>query len=165
MSLDLHRQSVSGDVVAISGATITATVNVSGNVVQISGQSVSANVSGQVVQISGQAMTTNISGNVVNISGQITSVGTSFLPNALTQVNDLSGGVLLPSGAVFSMVVLNMSGNGPIWLGGTGSKRAISGTGPILYASQSIALGLNNFNLVSVFGITSGNYVTSWGVA
>jgi len=60
-------------------------VDISGQVVDISGQTVVVDISGQVVDISGQTVVVDISGQVVDISGQVVDI------SGQTVVVDISG--------------------------------------------------------------------------
>ena len=92
-------------------------------------------------------------------------VGSSIITAGLTQVNELSGGVFLGSGAVFSILVSNISGNAPVWIGGTsGTSVPVSGRGLVLYGgAPPIELRLNSVEDIRIAG-SSGNLVSWVGI-
>jgi hypothetical protein len=89
-------------------------------------------------------------------------VGSSLITGGLTQVNEFSGGGFLGSGAVFSILISNISGNAPIWIGGTsGTSVPTSGRGLILYGSDPpVEIRVNSVEDIKVTGV-SGQLV-SW---
>jgi len=74
---------ISGQTVDISGQTVV--VDISGQTVDISGQTVVVDISGQTVDISGQTVVVDISGQKVDISGQTVDI------SGQTVVVDISG--------------------------------------------------------------------------
>ena len=127
--------------------------------------SFSANVSGNVVVISTSGQGVWVSGSV-SVSGNTTfEFGTSVFAPAMTQLNDLSGGVLLPSGSVFGFSIINLLGNSAVWLGGTGTMALESGKGGPLYGGGSIDFKLSNPNLVSAIATVSGQWVSVIGAS
>ena len=157
--------SVSGNMVSISGQAVTnsgVAVRISGSMVSISGQPVS--VSGNMVSISGQVV--NVSGNVVNTSGNaFVEFGTVLRLNTSgTICTSLSGGTELHSGIVFAVNLRNLSGNAPIYVGGTGSESPFSGKGMLLFSNESQEYRVDNFNRIRVFATTSGQRVRAIAV-
>ena len=76
---------ISGQTVDISGQTVV--VDISGQTVDISGQTVVVDISGQTVDISGQTVVVDISGQKVDISGQtvvVSSTDITTIANALS---------------------------------------------------------------------------------
>lgn len=150
---------ISGQLVAVSGLVATS---VSGNMVSVSGQPVS--VSGNMVSVSGQPVT--VSGNVVNTSGNVNfDFGTVIRTTSGTIVTSLSGGTELGSGIVINVTVRNLSGNGPMYIGGTGTEAPFSGKGMILFGNESQTYDIDNFNKIRLFANTSGQRVRVIGVA
>lgn len=98
----------------------------------------------------------------MGLIGRSFEVGSSLMAGGVTQVNELSGGAFLGSGAVFSVLVRNLSGNAPIWIGGTsGTNMPVSGRGLILYGGEPpVEIKVNSVDDIRVAG-TSGQLV-SW---
>lgn len=133
---------VSGEVVQISGQAVTAKVSgetmiakVSGETIiaKVSGETVTAKVSGEVVKISGETVTAKVSGEVVKVSGETISIETptTVKTGPIQVVTAASGGQVLHSGAVKSAIVRANTGNsGNIAVGGSSDR-------PWLAASDS----------------------------
>ena len=172
---------MSGQLVAVSGLVATSIsgniVNTSGQVSIISGQPVlisgqlvavsgliATSVSGNMVSVSGQPA--NVSGNVVNTSGNVNyDFGTIIRTTSGTIVTSLSGGTELGSGVVINLTVRNISGNAPMYIGGTGSEAPFSGKGMILFGNESQTFDIDNFNKIRLFANTSGQRARVIGVA
>lgn len=93
-------------------------------------------------------------------------VGIIVRGRPLLQLNSLSGGVQLLSGAIASVTLKNLTGNGDVYVGGSGTGNApYSGYGFLLAGGEGISLGLRNFTQVSLFAANSGDFVTYFGVA
>lgn len=145
---------ISGDIIQISGQAVT----VSGDIVQISGQQV------QVINASGQCLCANISGDIVQISGEavtisgniVSMLAPTLLRNNCTQITSFSGGTQLSSGVIVFVQVQNQIGNDPMYIGGVGIN---SGKGPALVAGQIIPISINNLNNVYLNATTSGQFV------
>lgn len=161
MSVGLTLQASS--LLSISGNTVYLASGF--NVVQISGQTVniagtitaSTNISGQTVYLVNDQIN-----NVVWISGQNTvEFGAGITANVDTQCTSLSGGTELYSGVIFSVSIVNLSGNQPVRVGGTGTNSPNSGRGIILYAGAAWDVRVNNLNQVRVYASRSGEFV-SW---
>lgn len=91
--------------------------------------------------------------------------GTTLLTGPLVNVTGISGGGFLGSGAAFSVTVLNISGNNPMWVGANASGQTpVSGTGFILYAGASLSLRVDNIGDVKIMAETSGQLVSYIGV-
>lgn len=131
--------------------------------VNLGAASVTVDISGDPVTVSGN--TVQISGQIVNTSGNVAvEFGTSLRTAGLTQATSLSGGVLLGSGAVFSVTMISISGNAPMWVGGVGSFAPFSGTGLIVYPGSAVSLKVNAVDTIRVFAETSGQKVSWLGV-
>lgn len=171
---DIVRARISGDVVKISGEVvkisgekvhpITASgdyVVVSGNLMITSGD-VRAHISGDVVKISGETIIAKISGEIVKISGEAVGiVAPALIRQGYTKIGSvppLSGSTYLFSGVVLSVKVCNLSGNNPIWLGGTTVN---SGDGLELLGEKCDEFDIDNLNDVYLYAYTSGQLV-SW---
>jgi len=98
----------------------------------------------------------------MGLIGRSFEVGSSLMTGGLTQVNEFSGGVFLGSGAVFSVLVSNISGNAPVWIGGTsGANVPTSGRGLILYGGAApTEIRINSVDKIKITGV-SGQLV-SW---
>lgn len=121
-------------------------------------------ISGDPVSVSGQAVT--VSGNVVNTSGMVNNdYGTVIRTTSGTIITSLSGGTELGSGVVINLTVRNLSGNAPMYIGGTGSEAPFSGKGMILFGNESQVFDIDNFNKIRLFANTSGQRVRVIGVA
>ena len=128
----------------------------SGDYVSISGEVITS-MSGNIIQISGQSVVSSMSGNTVQISGQIVSVGPSLLAG-YTTIGSISGGTQLSSGPIIQSTVKNISGNATMWVGPSGID---SGIGYILLANDTTPeLRVNNLNNIFVFAETSGQNVS-----
>jgi len=168
---------VSGETVSVAsgveiiwrGVQVSGTVEVSGGVV-VSG-TVRAEVSGDIVKISGETVslqsgTTVLleSGTKVKVSGEVLKV---IAPSALladyVQITDQSGGTELASGAIVHVTVTNINESGHVWVGPAG---ILSGDGYLLEAMghrpalASIGMDVDNLNKVYVFAEMSGDYVS-----
>ena len=156
---------LSGDPVSISGQPVSVSgnaVRISGSMVSISGQPVS--VSGNMVSISGQPVT--VSGNAINTSGNVNyNYGTVIRTTSGTIATSLSGGTELGSGITNKFTIRNLSGNAPVYIGGTGSEAPFSGKGMILFGNESQEFEVDNFNRMRVFAVTSGQRVRVIGWA
>lgn len=126
--------------VDLSGTTITATTNISGQTVFLASGS-----------------------NNVNISGSVFEFGSSLLTANTTVVPSLSGGAFLGSGAVFEVKLRPVSGNAPMWIGGAaGTNVPFSGHGILLYHSDDpMILKVGDVGEVKAFAETSGQRL-SW---
>lgn len=102
----------------------------------------------------------------MGLIGRTFQVGSSLTTGGLTQVNELSGGAFLGSGAVFSVLVRNLSGNAPVWIGGTsGTNTPVSGRGLIVYGGEPpIEIPVNAVDDIRIVG-TSGQLVSWVGLA
>lgn len=162
---------IAGGSVSISGLALNisgSSVNVSGNVVNISGQSVLLYSGSNLVQIaSGYNQVQLLSGvnQVQLISGfNQVYIGGSGIFSISGCGSAASGGVVLAScGPIVSATLRNLSGNGPMMIGGisTGSYPA-AGIGMELFQTETITLRVTNTNQISVFNeqtATSGQNI------
>lgn len=74
-----------------------------------------------------------------------------------------SGGTRISgSSNLFSLVITNISGNSPVWIGSnTVNSSPVSGTGGILYGGASIELRVDNTADINVCAEVSGQKI-SW---
>lgn len=106
------------------------------------------------------------SGDFQAMSGKtVYSQGSTVRTGTLLVVPELSGGVELGSGVVFSAAIKSLSGNTDIFIGGTGTEAPFSGKGFLLDGGAAVTLNVNNFNAVRAFATTSGQKVSLIGVA
>jgi hypothetical protein len=125
------------------------------------------NVSGQVVNISGA-----ISGSSVNISGNVvyTNRGTSVYSTTYTSCTNGSGGTTLASGNTTFVKLRAVSGNGVMSIGrGSGSTVGTmpnSGIGMDLWHSDGwVDVPVANPNQIAVWAFTSGQNISWIGIA
>lgn len=91
--------------------------------------------------------------------------GTRLLTGPLCTATASSGGSQLGSGSVFSVSIINISGNAPVWVGGNASGVSpYSGFGMILYPGAAIDLKVDRVDDVAIFAETSGQKVSWLGV-
>lgn len=92
--------------------------------------------------------------------------GTGLVAGPLVACTAASGGTRISGSAnIFSITVMNISGNSPVWIGGNGlGTSPISGTGLILYGGASIDLRVDNSADVFVCAEASGQNVSWCGV-
>ena len=108
------------------------------------------------VDFSGAVAT--VSGNAVNMAGAVVTAPTWL------QITGLSGGTTLTSQACTMVRLMNLSGNGTMLVGGTGTAAPVSGTkgiplwpGNLSTQGTEMDFHVNNANLLSVVAHTSGN--------
>jgi hypothetical protein len=110
-----------------------------------------------------------------NLSGiaVITGSGAGVQPHvptagrirALLNVTDASGGVLLNSGDVKSVLVVALSRNSGDLFVGFSNERPYSGYGILLQAGQSLPIDIDNMNKLAVVANESGDMISYGGVA
>lgn len=154
-----------------SGATIGSVTLQSGNtmVVTSSGIDTLTVSSGlNVVVASGLNVRVGSGLNVIVGSGVyiIAPAMNQGRSRAVLTLDNNSGGTILQSGDCESMILKSMAvSSGDVYVGYS-NERPYSGFGYALQAGESIALDVNNFNKVAVFGIISGFCsVTYTGIA
>ena len=82
----------------------------------------------------------------------------------LVTVTSDSGGIVLASGEVQSVLVKALSGNsGGIYIGGE-NYRPYSGYGFLLEPGEAVNLDVDNFNRIYLYAVVSGDIVTYTGV-
>ena len=166
---------VSGETVIgkISGETVIAKVSGETVIAKISGETLIAKISGEVVKISGETVIAKISGETVTakVSGETVSIETPTMVKTgpIRQLTDLSGGQVLHSGAVKSVLVKALAANsGMIVVGGSGDRpwyeAACSGQGLVLDGGEVVSLDVDDFDRVYVVAEVSGEQVSFLGV-
>lgn len=91
------------------------------------------------------------------------SVGTVEISNIVTPTAS-SGGSVLGSGAVTTVVIKNLSGNADIWIGSSGiGKQPYSGYGFSLADQEAITIEINQLNSLYVCANVSGEAVSFVG--
>jgi hypothetical protein len=101
----------------------------------------------------------------VSLASRTYEYGTSLLTGPLCVASAASGGTQLGSGSVFSVSVVNISGNNPVWLGGNSVSFApVSGFGLILYGGAAVDIRVDRVDDIRVCAETSGNQVSWLGV-
>ena len=91
--------------------------------------------------------------------------GTALLTGPLCTATASSGGSVLGSGSVFSVSVVNISGNNPVWVGANASGyQPVSGYGLILYGGAAIDIRIDRVDDIRVCAETSGQMVSWLGV-
>lgn len=124
-----------------------------------------ANQGAMYVTASGQGVSGIIHRLVVAFSGDnVFEHGSALITNPMRQATNASGGVILSSGSVFSVTVNSMSGNAPVWIGGTGSQAPFSGKGLQVYGGGSVSLKIDSVDDIRVFAEVSGQLVSWIGV-
>ena len=108
------------------------------------------------VNFSGAVAT--VSGNTVNMAGAVVTAPT------WVAITGASGGTTLASQACTMVRLMNLSGNGTMLVGGTGTAAPVSGTKGIMLWPGSLSVQgtemdfpVNNANLLAVVAHTSGN--------
>ena len=162
---------LSGQAIKISGETIIA--KVSGESVVVTSGQVVAKVSGQSVVVTSGQVIGKISGETViaKVSGETVSIETPTIVKTgpIRQLTDLSGGQVLHSGAIKSVLVKALAANsGMIAVGGSGDRpwyeAACSGQGLVLDGGEAVSLDVDNFDHVYVVAEVSGEQVSFVGV-
>jgi hypothetical protein len=99
----------------------------------------------------------------MGLTGRSFEVGSSLGISDMTRVSSVSGGVFLGSGSAFSILIANVSGNAPMWIGGSsGTNVPVSGHGMLLYGGAlPLELRLNAVDDIKVVADISGQFV-SW---
>jgi len=110
-----------------------------------------------------------VTGDVeVDISGDYVWIGvpTSGKARSLLQVTGASGGVILTSGAVISMLVKSLKTNtGDMFVGfNVSTEMPYSGFGVLLDAGEAWSFDIDNIGRVRVFSSVSGELITYGGV-
>jgi hypothetical protein len=93
-------------------------------------------------------------------------IGSGIITGDLVTITSFSGGVALPAfGSILSVTVENLSGNGNMWIGGTGNATSypVSGHGLVFYPGAVANIRVDNSSDVRIFAENSGNQV-SWMV-
>jgi len=152
----------------ISGDTVIAKVSGETLISKISGETLLAKVSGETLtQASGAyvkatvAAVTPPSGETDGYPGWVgvhPGPGPS-VSGAMRQANNLSGGVVLHSGSILSVLVKNMPGNADMYIGGA-AARPYSGAGFCLASGEGFVIDVDTLDEIYVFACTSGQYVT-----
>ena len=160
---------VSGETVRVSGETVSLPPT---QVVKISGETVSLPVT-QVVKVSGETLVAKVSGEAVRVSGQAVVVSGQLIritaptlarTNAILTVTGASGGAVLHSGVVVSVVMKALSTNsGDLYVGST-TNPPYSGFGFQLAKGEALSVDIGNFNVIRVISQVSGDKITFYGV-
>jgi len=119
---------------------------------------VTTSISGQWVTLASGIITIQDNA-VVKISGETIDVEVPTLvkTGGILLLDDNSGGIVLNSGAVKSVVMKAMNENsGIIFIGGSGVNRPYSGYGLMLEAGDGMNLDVNNFDAVYAMTSISG---------
>ena len=101
----------------------------------------------------------------VLISGETIEVVplTAVKTGTILLLDDLSGGLVLHSGAVKTVILKAKSTNsGIVYVGGSGVERPYTGYGFELEAGDGINLDVNNFDAVYVMSTISGYATVSY---
>jgi len=160
-------QSGTGPILAkISGETLIA--KVSGETVELASGTgpILAKVSGETVEL--QSGTGPI---LAKVSGETVSIETptSIKTGPIRQLTDLSGGQVLHSGAIKSVLVKALTDNsGMIVVGGATDRpwyeAVCSGQGLVLDGAEAVSLDVDDFDAVYVVAEVSGDQVSFIGV-
>jgi hypothetical protein len=136
---------ISGQTVDISGQTVL--VDISGQTVDISGQTVLVDISGQTVDISGQTVVVDISGQSVVVSGTVST-------DISGQTVDISGQSVVVSGTVST----DISGQSVV-VSGTVSTDISGQTVIVDISGQSVNIG--NTVTTDVYGLLNNQRQTA----
>jgi len=162
---------VSGESVVVTSGLVVA--KISGESVVVTSGLVVAKVSGQSVVVTSGQVIGKISGETViaKVSGETVSIETPTIVKTgpIRQLTDLSGGQVLHSGAIKSVLVKALAANsGMIAVGGSGDRpwyeAACSGQGLVLDGGEAVSLDVDNFDHVYVVAEVSGEQVSFVGV-
>jgi hypothetical protein len=151
----------SSPIYVASGVVVVATVSVGSGLYIINDSGVYVRVeSGSFIQIQSGV-------GVIIQSGVHTQ--TTFTPSvgvrtrSLLRVTSDSGGITLLSGDIHSVTIKNLSGD--IYVGGSqGIDYPYNGYGMILCNGEALTLDVNNFNLISVCAVNSGDLISYIGI-
>lgn len=154
-----HTVNISGQSVVItsgqgviiqSGVGVITTIDSGLGVITQSGIGVITSVSGNIIQISGQTVISKTSGETIKLSVP------SSLINGYSLIGAVSGGTVISSGVIIHVSIQNMPGNDIMWIGATGVN---SGAGYLLVAGNEKEINIDNLNKVYAYAQTSGEYV------
>jgi hypothetical protein len=91
--------------------------------------------------------------------------GTSIITGPLCRATASSGGSVLGSGSVFSVSLINISGNNPVWVGANvPGYQPVSGYGAIVYGGSAVDVRVDRVEDIMVCAETSGQMVSWFGV-
>ena len=101
----------------------------------------------------------------MSLASRTYEYGTSLITGPLCRPISASGGSILGSGSVFSISVVNISGNNPVWVGANASGyQPASGNGLILYGGAAVDIRVDRVEDVMICAETSGQMVSWLGV-
>jgi len=101
----------------------------------------------------------------MSLASRTYEYGTSLITGPLCTASASSGGSILGSGSVFSISLINISGNNPVWVGANASGyQPVSGNGMILYGGAAIDIRVDRVEDVMICAETSGQMVSWLGV-
>jgi len=170
----------SGSIIAVSSGEVHV---ISGEITaKISGEIVKAEISGERVRIEGydygattwRPLAVDSSGNLnitatADVSGQVVKAEiqplSSIKIGTVRQIPSTSGGVVLHSGSVKSVIVKAFANNsGDIYVGGDGAY-PYSGYGLQLDAGESVEIDIDDFNKIYLYATVSGDKVSFLGIS
>lgn len=155
---DISGQAVwvgSGEITILSGEVVA---QISGQPVSISGQPVQATVTISEVSVS--------SGEIHIMSGEVEIKPLSAVKTGnLVTVPSASGGIVLGSGEIKSLVIKALSKNsGDIYIGGNATDNPYSGYGLLLEPGEAVNLDVDNLNVIRLYATTSGDRVSFFAI-
>ena len=159
---------VSGGMTISGGVTVSGMVGISGNVAVVSG-AISV-ISGSITVNSGTIFLPNTTQSGHNYVLEVGNGGIVVTASGAGIGSFASGGMTLASsGPLVSVTLRNLSGNGPMMIGGAvgTSGTASVATGVEMFANESLTMKVNNTNLLSVWNesaATSGQKVWILGL-
>jgi hypothetical protein len=97
-------------------------------------------------------------------SQRVYEYGTGVRTGGLINCTANSGGTQLSGVTLYSVSIVNLSGNAPVWIGGIGSNAPTSGTGLVVYPGFGVDFKIDNLSKISVCAEASGNRISWAGV-
>lgn len=95
---------------------------------------------------------------MVTISGErVYDMGTNVVTTPWVALTTTSGGTQLPNVPCIEVTVRSISGNAPVFIGGTGAHAPVSGKGQILYGGEARSYRVDNFNRIQAVGTRAGD--------
>lgn len=104
-------------------------------------------------------------GTVFRLLADTTQAGDTLRTAASVQCTDFSGGTIIGAvRTIHGLVVKNLSGNAPVYVGGIGTNAPFSGKGYILMGNEEREFRVQSASGVKVFATVSGQLISYYGV-